>query len=735
MPHTPRSTIDSPGNFIAHTARGLAPHALDAHLTEAARHARGFASPWGGEAAALAALWHDLGKYSDDFQAMIRAAGDEDGHLEDGPRRKVNHSSAGARHACRVLGLEGLALAYVIAGHHGGLADYQGASSRTTLKDRLSGAEPLMRAALTHAPPHITAQDAKWPGRPADADPSLWIRILASAVFDADFLDTEEYFDRERSAARAGWASVDTLRDRLTTRLKRFDGATGTVNEVRATVLAACREAARGAPGLYSLTVPTGGGKTLASQAFALEHIAHHPDRLRRVIYAVPFTSIIEQTADVFRGALGGDSVLEHHSALEAEHETNRTRLAAENWDAPVIVTTTVQLFESLFAARTSRLRKLHNIAGSAIILDEAQSIPADVLRPVTAVLTELVRTYGVTVVLCTATQPALGAVLKSLPPVQEIVPDPPSLFSKLKRVDVRFPEPGERRSWVDIAADMAALPQALAIVNSRADCRALHALLPEGAIHLSTWQCPAHRASLLKRIKADLLDEVPVRVVSTSLIEAGVDVDFPAVFRAMAGLDSIAQAAGRCNREGRLPGRGQVQVFRPEDGRLTGFLLQAAEAAEAVLARHGADPFHPQAFEEYFRELYWSRGSLDACGMGELLGLGATRRGRDWFDISFRTAAERFHMVDDDQQNLVVLYDDDAEAAADSIRRHGPSRDTLRQLQRYTVPVRPKAMIRLRAMDAVEDVADGVTVLVTQDLYDRDGVGLMADKEMTSPK
>jgi len=723
---TERATPEHSG-CIAHTkGNGARPHGLRLHLDASSALARGFAEDWGAEdLVALAALWHDLGKHSPEFQAMIHAVG-ESGHLEgsaDFRKRKVDHSSAGALHACQTLGEPGLQAAFIIAGHHAGLADFRGPSG---LEERLSSAQPLLEAASINAPPDILAVGKSHPPqRPRQADPSLWIRMASSAVFDADFLDTEEYFNADRTETRHGWATLAELSSRLDVRLAEFAGKDGAVDRVRAQVLTACRQAAHEDPGLHTLSVPTGGGKTLSSLAFAIDHARHNG--LRRVIYAVPFTSIIEQTADVFRSALGDDAVLEHHSALDPAdpgRENNRSRLASENWDAPIIVTTTVQLFESLFAYRTSRLRKLHNIAKSVIVLDEAQAIPVGVLRPVTTVLKELVTTYKATVVLCTATQPALHAVFKDLPPVREIAPG----LEMPERVQVEFPKAGERRSWADIAAAMAAEPQALAIVNSRADCRTLHGLLPPGAIHLSTWQCAAHRAELLRALKDNLKAGKPVRVAATSLIEAGVDISFPAVFRALAGLDSIAQAAGRCNREGDLPDRGRVVVFRPEGGKMGGYLLQTAQATEEALRVHGEAPFAATAFAHYFKTLYWSRGNLDEYGMEPLLGLGGTRRGRPWYDIAFHTAAERFRMIDDAQDHLIVRYDARAADAVESLRKHGPTRATLRALQRYTVPVPRAAMTRLRSDGAVEDVVDGVTVLVTDELYDRDGVGLKAE-------
>lgn len=707
-------------------------HDLAEHLWAASRLGRGFADAWGaGETASLAALWHDLGKYAAEFQEMIMRA-DPDAHLENvasGPRKRINHSSAGALWAMkRFPGKFGRLLAYPIAGHHSGLPDWIGEGARTGLKDRMAEQGHLARALAAKPPAEILNAPPPSTGIPLNADPGLWVRMMASALFDADFLDAECFFDPARSNGRTDWPPLHSLQPHLEAHLAaKTDAAAADptpVNRLRATVLQACRAAAERPPGLFSLTVPTGGGKTLSSLAFALEHARRHG--LRRVVYAIPFTSIVEQTAQVFRDAIGADAVLEHHSALgpRPEAETARSRLASENWDAPLIVTTTVQLFESLFANRTSQLRKLHNLAGSVLVLDEAQVLPPAVLRPVTAVLDQLVRHYRCTVVLCTATQPALGAVFKELPPPAEIAPDPPALFRMVDRVSATIAKPGERRPWEEIAGDIAQCRQALAIVNTRRDCRALHRMLPIGAVHLSTWQCAAHRSQLFARIKTALKDGDELRVVSTSLVEAGVDIDFPVVFRAMTGLDSLAQAAGRCNRNGHIK-KGRFVVFRPEGARLWGHIAQSVEAAEATLRNYADSPFSPAAFDRYFGELYWLKGddALDACGMGQLLGLGLRRREGDPFDFRYRTAAEKFRMIDDDQETLIVPYDDRARAAIAELRRDGPSRGLLRRLQSFTVPVVRSAIEKLRDALAVEE-RDGVTILTKRELYDPE-VGL----------
>jgi CRISPR-associated endonuclease/helicase Cas3 len=721
------------GRAIAHRRQGDgATHDLEEHLRSAAQLAGEFAEVWGAsETAALAALWHDLGKYAAEFQAMITAS-DPEAHLEcvpAGSRKRVNHSSAGALWAMQRFrgGGFGRLLAYPIAGHHSGLPDWVGEQGRLGLKDRLAERSHLDRT-LRENPPR-TILDAPLPstGIPEGADAGLWVRMFASALFDADFLDAEAFFNPTVSPARADWPALSLLLPKLDTHLARISAKVEPtpVNRLRADVLRACRAAAAHKPGLFSLTVPTGGGKTLSSLAFALEHARAHG--LRRVIYAIPFTSIIEQTARVFRAAVGADAVLEHHSALgpRPEAETTRSRLAGENWDAPLIVTTTVQLFESLFASRTSQLRKLHNLAASVLVLDEAQALPPGVLRPVTAAVDQLVNHYRCSVVLCTATQPALGKVFRRLPQPVEIAPDPPALFRVLDRVDIAMPAPGARQSWDDVAAEIADSPQALAIVNTRRDCRNLHGRLPPDTIHLSTWQCAAHRALLFRQIRHPLDADEELRVVSTSLVEAGVDLDFPVVFRAMTGLDSLAQAAGRCNRNGRLD-KGRFVVFRPEGARAWGHVAQAIEAAEATLRHHGERPFDPAAFERFFEELYWAKGeeALDQYRIAQLLGLGADGRRRgDLLDFRYRTAAECFRMIEDDQETLVVPYARAARAAIETLRRDGPDRHLPRRLQPFTVPVVRSAMLSLREALAVEDI-DGVAVLTNEELY-RPNVGL----------
>lgn len=470
---------------------------------------------------------------------------------------------------------------------------------------------------------------------------------------------------------------------------------------------------------LFSLEVPTGGGKTLSSLAFALEHARAHGKR--RVVYAIPYTSIIEQTADVFREVfepLGEAAVIEHHSQAESDpqDENAASRLACENWDAPLIVTTNVQLFESLFAARTSRCRKLHNLVDSVIVLDEAQQLPPQFLQPVLDTLNLLVAHYGVTVVLCTATQPVLESTdyfdpsrnLRGLPRPTPIVDDADRLFAELKRVNVKLPRDwNERLTLSQLAEELAARDCVLAIVDRKRDARELHALLPEGAIHLSGSMCGVHRADCIKEIKRRLsgrrqgADARPLRVVSTQLVEAGVDLDFPVVYRALAGLDSIAQAAGRCNREGLLD-RGEVIVFLPPQEPPAGVLRKAADAARSVLHASPDDPLSPALFRRYFQSFY-ANCELDQRGIVDLLRAGS----RD-LAVRFRTAANAFRFIEDDTVPVIVRYrgtdgtDDTVEKLLGLLNRDGPSRWLARALQRYTVPLRRAVALRLASQGAI---------------------------------
>ena len=731
---------------LAHTTNGpggIRLHFLVEHLLEVARLAGDHATPFGGrDWAHLAGLWHDLGKFRPRFQSYIRAASGTDAetaHIEGKPGR-APHSTAGALLACERFGTPGRVLAYLIASHHAGLYDWN--SENSTLEYRLNQADSReeLAEALAAAPPSEVLDSGGFapdlrqvPG--GSAGFALWVRMLFSALVDADFLDTEAFMDEGKAAARSAWPEPATLRASFEVYMAQLAAnATDTpVNRLRARILAQCRAKACDKTGNFSLTVPTGGGKTLASMAFALDHALAHGQR--RIIYVIPYTSIIEQTADVFRGIFG-EAVIEHHSNAESDpgRENLRSRLACENWDAPVVVTTSVQFFESLFAVRTSRCRKLHNIAGSVVVLDEAQLLPPEFLKPILGTLNLLTRHYGVTVVLSTATQPALARQeyfdpqknIAGLDDVRELmqggphVQTPDELYRDLRRVRVRLPGDWQARTtWEDLATEIAAQPSVLAIVNTRRHASALHALLPQDTLHLSALMCGAHRANVIDAIKARLASGVPTRVVSTQLVEAGVDLDFPVVYRALAGLDSLAQAAGRCNREGRLPELGEVVVFVPPDAAPPGLLAKGEGACRSVLHGHAGDPLDRALFERYFRQLYY-QCDLDKHGIDKLL----TVDGKT-LAVNFRTAAEKFRLIDDaDQASIIVRYhgpngqDTTVDDCLKQLRRDGAKRRLMRALQRYTVTIRQRDARRLLAQGDIEELLPGLFVQVSDLLY-----------------
>ncbi|MCX7888016.1 MAG: CRISPR-associated endonuclease Cas3'', partial [Verrucomicrobiae bacterium] len=607
-----------------------------------------------------AGLWHDLGKYSADFQAKL--AGDANAHI------RVDHSTAGAQQAARQWRDAGRLIAYCIAGHHAGLPNGRD-NSEACLEKRLQKTiSPLPTDAQTVLTGTPIALTLPFPLEKETAAfrLSFFTRMLFSCLVDADFLDTEQFSDPDRARERIGYPTLETIAARFFPALEKLNqlDPNKPVNWHRASVLAQCRAAAAWPPGLFSLTVPTGGGKTLSSLAFALDHALRYGKH--RIIYVIPFTSIIEQNAAVFRRFAGADAVLEHHSNFEPREEDHRSRLASENWDAPIVVTTNVQFFESLFGCRTSVCRKLHNIANSVVILDEAQTLPVKYLRPCLAALRELAASYKTSIVLCTATQPALSRrddFCEGLEGVREIIADPVQLATDLNRVDVIALG---RLADTDLVARLAQQHQVLCVVSTRRHARKLFEMLPDrhGAFHLSALMCPAHRSLVLRRIRRALERGAPCRVISTQLIEAGVDIDFPVVYRSLAGLDSIAQAAGRCNREGKLPERGQVFVFEPEDNIPAGFLRQTAQTAQGVIRRFAGDFMTLAAVEEYFRDLYWMQG--DRLDAENILGMLSTDLMHGNFP--FRDVAEAFQIIRDGMQPVIIPWNKKARALIASL-------------------------------------------------------------------
>lgn len=695
----------------------LPPHPLAAHLHAVERLAGKFAERFGAaDWARLAGLWHDLGKYRAGFQQYIRQS--PDAHIEQRVAdRDKTHSAAGALHAINALGEGyGTLLAFLIAGHHAGLPDLHAGDGRAaSLHARLHSADGERE--YTSAMAQVIPPDVLAGVRPASPCPggeagfALWLRMLFSCLVDADFLDTEAYYSPEKAARRGGGPSISRMREVLDAYLQRLmetvvAARPSVIDARRVEVLSACSVKASLPPGFFTLTVPTGGGKTLSSLAFALNHALVHGKR--GVVYAIPYTSIIEQNAEVFRqvfAPLGDEVVVEHHSNLDIDEtsEDHASRLAAENWDAPLVVTTNVQLFESLFAARTSRCRKLHNLVDRVIVLDEAQMLPRDFLAPVVDVLKRLVAHYGVTVLLCTATQPALASrrepvtgrkILAGIDDAREIIDAPEDLYTALRRVDVHMPKDFTApRPWDDIASEIRCRDCVLAIVNTRRDARDLFNVLADAdAVHLSALMCAEHRSHVIRQVRERLAarrdgsSTRPLRVISTQLVEAGVDLDFPVVYRALAGLDSIAQAAGRCNREGRLDGKGQVYVFVAPTKTPPGLILQGAQATRELAQSASFDPLAPESLRRYFDQLY-GKGELDKNGI-----LGLLTRER----AAFRTAAEKFRLIDGAGETVIVPFDPEGGPNSASpvhewlgvLAGDGNARWARRKLQRYTVNV-----------------------------------------------
>jgi CRISPR-associated endonuclease/helicase Cas3 len=662
-------------------------HALEDHLRKVGDLAAVFATSFASDDwARVAGYWHDLGKYRSSFQRYIRTVSGYDranAHIETSPGR-VDHSTAGAIYAKQKLDTRGHILAYLIAGHHAGLPDWNTADGGgSALSARLTQ-EELLADAMASSPNmallNCELPTSRIPGGIGGF--ALWVRMLFSCLVDADFLDTEQFMDEKKSGTRADYSNLSELNKTFNAHMfaKTREATASDVNAIRASVLAECRAAANESPGIFTLTVPTGGGKTLSSMAFALDHATKF--KKRRIIYVIPFTSIIEQTANIFR-EIFGDAVIEHHSnSDEAVTENNKSRLACENWDAPIIVTTNVQFFESLFAARTSRCRKLHNIVGSIVVLDEAQLIPAELRAPILDAMNLLATYYGITFVLSTATQPVLvdthtntgrPAISKS----REIIRDPNALFAQLERVRYELPvDVNVPTTWENIAAELADYPRVLCVVNSRRDCLDLHALMPEGTICLSALMCGQHRSAIIETIKATLKSDAPIRVISTQLVEAGVDIDFPVVYRALAGLDSIAQAGGRCNREGKLE-IGLVKVFVPPKPAPLGMLRKA------VLAAGLPATLPPASFTQYFR-IYFA--DIDQQKGEEIRALLTVDK--QTLGCAFRSAAAAFKLIDDEAQRAVYVQYGESTAWLGILASKGPERWLLRKLQRYSVSI-----------------------------------------------
>lgn len=705
---------------------------LTDHLIGTAEQSSFFSSQFkNAEWGKLLGLWHDIGKYSDEFQEYIK----KNSGFEEGERLgRTDHTSAAAILAKEIYPNLWPPIAYCIAGHHSGLHNFtHDISVPGDLSNRLQKTEYLdkVRSRIPHK--LLEKIDLNPPtGKPIDSKQiHLWIRMLFSCLVDADYLDTEHFMNPESHKRRGKYDSLKVLNGRFENFMQEISKSAppSNVNTLRNKILKDCIASGNLEPGFFSITVPTGGGKTLSSMAWALVHALKY--NKSRIIFAIPYTSIITQTAQIYRSIFGENNVIEHHSNLDEDINSQERKLAAENWDAPIIVTTNVQLFESLFANKTSRCRKLHNLVNSIIILDEAQMLPPEFLNPILTTLKGLVDNYSISILFSTATQPALtgriggkgqfafeGIAANS---VRELVQDVDKLAFDLKRVEIRLPEnTNETSDWSTIADELQNQEQVLCIVNTRNQCRELHDLMPEGTLHLSRLMCTAHIMDIIEEIKLRLKEKKPVRVISTQLIEAGVDIDFPVVYRAIAGLDSIAQCAGRCNREGKLNKEnklGLMKVFVPSKGTPIGLMRKGADTFKEILINRLDNEnslLEPQTFHNYFRLFYSKIDNFDKADIGDSLWKDAQN-----MKFQFATAARDFRLIDDKGSKTILVEYKDGSDLIQLLRRKGPEPWLMRKLQRYAVSVNERDFEEIRKAGLIVEL-HGCWIQVYQKLYNQ---------------
>ena len=692
--------------YLAHLTEDGRTQTILEHLKGTASLCSAFAAAFDAEAQGqLAGMAHDIGKYSAAFQRRLHG----------GP--KVDHASAGA---FECLKAQQLAAAFAISGHHGGLPDGGGrgdAAGTGTFWGRINRASQRNLEGY-----HAWQSEFSLPhaNTPAFAGTRLegmfFTRMLFSCLVDADYTDTGAFMDNSPYLP-ASSSSMEELWRRLETYVSGWFPPKGALNMQRCVILEQCMSAgAQYGPGLFTLTVPTGGGKTVASLSFALAQAKAR--RMKRIVYVIPYTSIIEQTAQIFREILGDENVLEFHSGVQFDQqeddasspETAPLTRSVETWDVPVIVTTAVQFFESLYACQPSKCRKLHNLAQSVLIFDEAQMLPLPYLRPCVWAIAQLVRHYGASAVLCTATQPALDPIFQEFAPeipIREICPMAEAHWESFRRVS--FQQAGTL-SWMDLAARLQQQEQVLCVVNTRRAAREVfHQLSGPGNFHLSTLMYPAHRRRILDEIRRRLRDGLPCRVVSTSLIEAGVDVDFPAVYRELSGLDSILQAAGRCNREGKRPPEDSiVTIFQGEDPPPR--LFETSIGAGKIVLDHCQDVSSRAAIHTYFSTLLDLKGA-EAQDAHHILPLMES----EFFP--FRTVAERFHLIESPTTTVYLPLEEGA-GLVELLRSGQYSRTLYRRLGQYGVSVYPQHLAALEQAGALEHLEDGSVVLRDIGLY-----------------
>ena len=833
--------------YIAHQRKSdKKEQSLETHLLEVSIIAKSLAAKIGlQDQGELIGLLHDLGKYSDEFQIYLKSAvglidQDKDDYVDAKSKKgKVDHSTAGAQLVWQELStrdnkmgpIVGQMLSLCIASHHSGLIDCLSSDTHSFGEDRFTkriekpDGLTHFREAIAKMDKTIEARFRELVSNPELIDGvikslqqiaelerkngdeqivrfkvGMLVRYLFSCLIDADRINSADFEKPRAAKARRHGQYIEWthLINRLDSHLSRFS-ANKPIDKLRVSISQHCRDKAENEKGIYTLTVPTGGGKTLASLRFALHHADKH--KMERIIYAIPFTSIIDQNVDVVRtvlepnsfcwipgaknripldatrkilepgGVESGSVVLEHHSNLMPEEENWKTKMLVENWDAPVIFTTNVQMLETLFGAGTRGPRRLHQLANAVLVFDEIQTLPVNCIHLFCNAINFLVERCGTTVVLCTATQPLMDRVEQSkgalrIPPSNEIMPDVGKLFRKLKRVEVlNRRKPG---GWSDKEVATLSMEEAkkanscLVIVNTKRSAQAIFQLCRDEKsampiYHLSTSMCPVHRRAILAEIRQRLKAEEPIRCVSTQLIEAGVDVDFGAVIRSVAGLDSIAQAAGRCNRNGRRD-IGHVHVVNLSEERvdMLADIACGQRVTERLLGEFEKDPAQfendllgPTAIACYFNYYFAERrGEMDYPVGDKVLGhddtllnlLSANPLAADehqkikgvppklYLRQSFMAAAKAFKSIDAPTRGIVVPY---GKAGEDLINEMKGTYlvekqfTLLRKAMQYTVNVFPNDLQKLLVAGAVREIQEGVEILYLDSRYYYEDFGL----------
>lgn len=715
--------MDSKNTTISHVRQSdMAIQSNDEHQRGVAELASKFAGEFGmAEWGRVMGMLHDKGKEKRAFQQHIMKESGLDRQTSvDGDYR---HAYVGALIAKKLFPKFHLLMDNALMGHHRGM--YDDGDCKEIMKIQIPEDVSVDGIQARLEVPRL-ANPKK--------DVHHLERMLYSCLVDADFLDTEAFMQPEQSRLRGNHDSLVTLEKRLEAFLEglKKNSPDTEVNRIRNEVQNWCVKESVNPPDFYSLTVPTGGGKTLASVLWAIKHAIKND--LKRIIIAIPYTSIITQTANVLRNIFGVENVLEHHSnvdrsSFDDKELTQKMKLAAENWDYPIIVTTNVQLFESLFSNKPSDCRKLHNIAKSVLILDEVQTLPTDFLQPIVDTFDTFKRVFGISVLFTTASQPVLSGLIQGANPlvsfeglsdIHEIIPKEANLHNRLRRVELSFEE--NPKNYDEVAEELSHHSHVLCIVNTRNDAKEIYSRLPKEGIclHLSRMMCPDHVMETIDMVKLALKEfsNTTIRVVATQLIEAGVDIDFPVVFRQEAGLDSVLQAAGRCNREGKLE-IGNAFVFGLQKPLPPGHITQTNNARLAIMNRE-YDWFSPEAMEAYFRQLYSRVNSFDKKNIKDLL--------YKPDELQFEMAASAFHLIDDNTISVIVNWKNSMELV-ERLLDEGPSYALMKALSQFSVNVRSGDMKKLAEAGAIEEVLEGIYVIRDRSFYSNE-VGLVTDNQ-----